>query len=100
MTAASGQLFRWGLLVKDGTALERLAEVDTVVFDKTGTLTQGHAPIDTALLSPDQVSVLARLCAGSGHPVSHAIAAMMPKCVVPANVTDICEVVGAGVARL
>ena len=97
MTAASGRLFRRGLLVKDGAAFERLAAVDTVVFDKTGTLTQGHAEIDIALLAPDQVSVLARLCVGSGHPVSHAIAAVMPNDIVPTNVTDICEIVGAGV---
>ena len=36
---AAGRLFRGGVLLNAGDAIERLAAVDTIVFDKTGTLT-------------------------------------------------------------
>ncbi|MCG6111021.1 MAG: cadmium-translocating P-type ATPase [Paracoccus sp.] len=74
-TSASGRLFRRGLLIKDGTALERLAEVDTVVFDKTGTLTMGQP----RLLDPESIPADLRplahaLAQGSAHPLSRALA--------------------------
>ncbi|MDG1472099.1 MAG: heavy metal translocating P-type ATPase [Ascidiaceihabitans sp.] len=97
MTAASGRLFRRGLLVKNGTALERLAEVDSIVFDKTGTLTEGHARIDLHQLNADQKCVLAALSAASSHPVSRAISAAIPNDTVMAKLTDIREISGAGV---
>ena len=45
---ASGSLYRRGLLLRKADALERLAEVDTVVFDKTGTLTRPEPALPIA----------------------------------------------------
>src|SRR5262249_5216485 len=38
-TVASGTMFKFGVLLNSGDAIERLAEADHVIFDKTGTLT-------------------------------------------------------------
>ncbi len=38
---------RYGIIVKTGAALERLAESKTIAFDKTGTLTQGELSVHT-----------------------------------------------------
>ena len=46
---AAGALFRHGLILNSGEALERLAEVDTVVFDKTGTLTPPRPRVSPTL---------------------------------------------------
>jgi Cu2+-exporting ATPase len=99
MTAASGRLFRRGLLVKDGTALERLAEVDTVVFDKTGTLTLGRP--EAANLSdhpPEAVALAAGLARASAHPLARALfEAAGAAGIRPAAVEDVREVPGYGV---
>lgn len=95
ITSASGKLFRKGLLIKDGTALERLAEVDAVVFDKTGTLTLG-VPELVALDQPrEAVAVAVALAAGSSHPLARALA--QGARVDPAVVTEVREVPGYGV---
>ncbi|MBW4709334.1 cadmium-translocating P-type ATPase [Roseobacter sp. YSTF-M11] len=74
-TAASGRLFGRGLLIKNATALERLAEVDTVVFDKTGTLTTGHPSLTNwSALNASQQRLAYALAKASAHPLSRAIA--------------------------
>jgi len=99
VTAASGKLFRKGLLIKDGTALERLAEVDTVVFDKTGTLTMG-TPVPTNLnAAPDNARrVTLALAEASSHPLAASLAkGLRDLGVRPAPVSDLAEVPGYGV---
>ncbi|TMM51775.1 heavy metal translocating P-type ATPase [Sulfitobacter sabulilitoris] len=98
-TAAAGHLFRRGVLVKDGTALERLAEVDTVVFDKTGTLTDGQLRLaDLAGIAPRDLSVLAALAAASSHPVARVIAVGLdPSDVTTATITQVREHPGEGI---
>ena len=102
VTSASGRLFRKGLLIKQGTALERLAEVDVVVFDKTGTLTMG-APEPTNLQDHPRsaLQVALALAAASSHPLAMALAESARKRGIdPAQVEDIREVPGYGVEGL
>ena len=70
--SASARLFRRGVLVKSGAALERLAEVDHVVFDKTGVLTEGRPRLLDAPAST--IALAAPLARASSHPLSRALA--------------------------
>ena len=71
--AASARLFRKGVLVKSGAALERLAEIDHIVFDKTGVLTMGRPVLIDAI--PAAVAMAAPLARASSHPLARALAA-------------------------
>jgi Cu2+-exporting ATPase len=74
-TIVSGALFRSGVLLNSGDAVERLAEVDRVVFDKTGTLTLPELDVANAASIPQDVFDLAgRLALASHHPVAAAVA--------------------------
>ncbi len=99
VTAASGKLFRMGLLIKDGTALERLAEVDTVVFDKTGTLTMGTPePTNLDDHPAGALPVALALAQASGHPLARALAqALQDRGVTPAPLDAVHEVPGYGI---
>jgi len=98
-TAASGRLFRKGMLIKDATALERLAEVDTVVFDKTGTLTQGRPELtNLGEFSGQDLKVALALAEASLHPLAVSLtAAAIEAGIKPAKLGDLREVPGYGV---
>lgn len=73
---ATGKLLRQGILLKSGSALERLAGITHAIFDKTGTLTLGRptllnaANYDAALLQQ-----AASLASHSKHPLAVALCA-------------------------
>jgi P-type Cu2+ transporter len=74
-TVASGAMFRAGVLLNSGDAIERLAEVDCVIFDKTGTLTLPDLEVVNAAGIPEDAFALAgQLALASHHPVAAAIA--------------------------
>ncbi|MGE4324891.1 MAG: HAD-IC family P-type ATPase, partial [Pseudodonghicola sp.] len=90
--------FRKGMLIKDATALERLAGVDTVVFDKTGTLTAGTPELTNLQdhTSADLAVALA-LAEASSHPLSVALSrAARAAGIVPAELSELTEVPGYG----
>ena len=71
---AAGALFRHGLILNSGDALERLAEADMVVFDKTGTLTQAKPSLaNTADIPADDLALAGSLALASRHPLARAI---------------------------
>jgi Cu2+-exporting ATPase len=96
---ASGMLFRRGVLVKDGSALERMSDIDMVVFDKTGTLTTGKLKLSANHKASERQQALTLALAGSSnHPLSKALSATLTAAgVVPARVDDIREIPGQGV---
>ncbi|MGX1350864.1 Cu2+-exporting ATPase [Bradyrhizobium elkanii] len=74
-TVAAGALFRSGVLLNAGDAIERIAEVDRVIFDKTGTLTLPELDVaNLAGIPEDVVKLAGRLALSSRHPVAAALA--------------------------
>ncbi|WP_395665830.1 heavy metal translocating P-type ATPase [Methylocella sp.] len=77
---ASGALLRARIVLSAGDAIERFAEVDTVVFDKTGTLTQPEFSVEADEGTPPRLAAFAaRLALASHHPLAGALARISPE---------------------
>ncbi len=86
---ATGRLFREGVLVKSGDALERLAEVDTIIFDKTGTLTFGRPRLANKNGIPQyMLKKAAMLTRTSRHPLARAVSDAVGAGPLAANVME------------
>jgi len=93
---ASGRLMARGILLKSATALERFAEVDTVVFDKTGTLTEGRPElVNRDELAMRDLELAAAIAASSRHPLARALVRAVPRVAAAEGVR---ETAGSGLA--
>jgi Cu+-exporting ATPase len=93
-----------GVLFRNAEALERLAEVDTLVVDKTGTLTEGRpvlAEVRAASGSSEAevLGLAASVEAGSEHPLAAAIVSgARSRGVTPGPVSEFRADPGTGVS--
>lgn len=101
---ACSALMKRGVMVKDGAALERVADVDRALLDKTGTLTLGRPlpdPAAIAALPGDAAAVALGLASHSRHPLSRALVeALNAGGVKPAVLDQVAEQAGQGVSAL
>lgn len=78
LMSGMGLASRYGIIVKTGSALEKLAEAKTIAFDKTGTLTSGELVVDKiqtfgSLNRKEVLSIAASLEQNSNHILASAI---------------------------
>jgi len=67
-----------GILIRNGEALERAHQIDTVLLDKTGTLTRGEPAVTDVLAAPfssleEVLRLAASTEASSEHPLGEAV---------------------------
>ena len=90
---ATGRLFKKGILVKSGDALERLSKINMAIFDKTGTLTLGK-PALQGEYDEGTLQMAASLASQSAHPLSKAIVNAYDGALI--NIENIEEISGQG----
>jgi Cu2+-exporting ATPase len=93
----AGILMRRGVLVRTGSAFERMAEIRAAVFDKTGTLTLPSLSVDGGKLADKDLRDAAALARESRHPLSLAVSALARSRGLPApEAGDVAERPGEG----
>lgn len=104
MVSGMSRASRRGVVIKDGAALEALAETDLVLFDKTGTLTAGRPRVTGVIAAPgeDPTEVL-RVAASVEQASPHVLAGALVSESARRGITleqpeQVVELAGAGVS--
>jgi Cu+-exporting ATPase len=93
-----------GILIRDGAAIQRLNEVDTILFDKTGTLTLGKPTVKkvhpiSGIMENDLIRMAASLEKESTHPLAKSIIKLAEEKEIGLDpVTEIEVVAGKGIS--
>jgi len=98
-----GKAAEYGILIRNGEALERAGRLTTIVLDKTGTLTLGKPQVTNVIAcegSEDEILRLAAsLEAGSEHPLAAAVlTAATEKELQPAAAEKFAALTGRGIS--
>ncbi|MEO8135329.1 MAG: heavy metal translocating P-type ATPase, partial [Betaproteobacteria bacterium] len=91
-----------GILIRNASALEQAARLQTLIVDKTGTLTEGRPAITDVIAlgdasRADVLRAAASLEQGSAHPLAKAVlAAARAEGIAPGSIADFLAVPGKG----
>lgn len=101
LVAGMNRASQRGIIIKNGTIVEKLAQAQTVAFDKTGTLTQGHLTLDQVVpygnITPQKLQQLAAsLEQHSNHILARSLLTTVPEAQL-LTATAVSEVTGQGV---
>jgi Cu+-exporting ATPase len=101
-----GKAAEYGILIRNGEALQQAGKLTTIVLDKTGTVTEGRPAVTTLLPVPgwDEsklLGVAASIETGSEHPLAEAIvSAAKARQLETSPASDFQAITGHGVSAM
>lgn len=96
-----GKSSKYGILVKNSEAMEKISKIDTIVFDKTGTLTEGKFKVNQIssefLKEKELLKIAAYAEYYSNHPIALSIKQIYRDEIDESQISDYQEVPGQGI---
>ena len=102
LMVGTGRSAKMGVLLKNGTVLQEIQKVQTIVFDKTGTLTQGEFRVArikaVGMTEEELLKLVAHVESYSNHPLAKSLADAYGKELDPDSVRSVKEKPGFGIS--